>query len=159
MINSYLEKEVEFSLGQHVNRNAHPYYNKMYQVVGMTNVTANLTVFLPNMTAINLRCVSQSFHTGNHQICDDDVRNIWERFVSLMSKTLISHIFSGRTFFLQFSMTCRNLCERLYSKIIVGKRHYESGKRYCTRCEVYFYRDNKFCLSCVMALRLSPIDR
>jgi hypothetical protein len=32
----------------------------MHQEVGVTNMTANLTVFLPNMTAIVSRCVSQS---------------------------------------------------------------------------------------------------
>src|SRR5947209_2410023 len=36
-----------------------------------------------------------------------------------------SHIFNGPTFFLQFNMVCRNLCQRLYSKIIFGKSHYE----------------------------------
>ena len=100
-------------------------------------------------------------HTGNHQICNDDVRNIWERFVNLMSTDSLSFpiFFSVPTFFLQIPMTCRNLCERLYSKYIVGKSHYEGGKKYCRRCEVYFYHDNKFCLSCGMALRLSPIVR
>src|SRR5437660_7932783 len=29
-------------------------------------------------------------HTGNHQICNDDVRNIWERFVNLMSTDSLS---------------------------------------------------------------------
>jgi len=38
-------------------------------------------------------------HTGNHQACIDDVRNIWEIFVSLMSTdSLISHVFSSPTF-------------------------------------------------------------
>src|SRR5262249_46405849 len=36
-------------------------------------------------------------------------------------------------------MVCRNLCERLYSKIIVGKSPYEGGKRYCRRCDVYLF--------------------
>jgi hypothetical protein len=34
MINSYLEIEIEFSLGQQVNRNDHAYHNKMHQGVG-----------------------------------------------------------------------------------------------------------------------------
>jgi hypothetical protein len=34
-------------------------------------------------------------------------------------------------------MVCRNLCERLYSKIIVGES-YGAGKKYCRRCVVYF---------------------
>ena len=38
-------------------------------------------------------------HTGNHQACNDDVSNIWEIFVSLMSTdSLISHVFSSPTF-------------------------------------------------------------
>src|SRR6266567_1969130 len=91
-------------------------------------------------------------HTGNHQICNDDVRNIWERFVNLMSTDSLSFpiFFSVPTFFLQIPMTCRNLCERLYSKYIVGKSHYEGGKKYCRRCEVYFYHDSKFCPCCGM---------
>jgi hypothetical protein len=60
MINKYFEIEIEFPLGQQVNRNDHAYYNKMHQEVGVTNMTANLTVFLPNMTASISRCVSQS---------------------------------------------------------------------------------------------------
>jgi hypothetical protein len=39
------------------------------------------------------------------------------------------------------SMTCRNLYERLDSKIIVGKSKYEDGKKYCRRCEVYFLHE------------------
>jgi len=45
MINSYFEIEIEFSLGQQVNRNDQAFYNKMYQGVGVANVTANSTVF------------------------------------------------------------------------------------------------------------------
>src|ERR1700716_4127453 len=53
------------------------------------------------------------------------------------------------------SVVCRNLCERLYSKIIFGKSHYEGGKKYCRRCEVYFFHDGSFCPCCGMALRTS----
>ena len=56
-------------------------------------------------------------------------------------------------------MVCRNLCERLYSKIIVGKSHYEGGKKYCRRCEVYYYHDGLFCACCGMALRMSPTNK
>jgi hypothetical protein len=38
-------------------------------------------------------------------------------------------------------MACRNLCERLYSKIVFGKSHYEGGKKYCRRCEVAYAFD------------------
>jgi len=47
-------------------------------------------------------------------------------------------------------MTCRNLCERLYSKIIVGKSKYQGGKKFCRRCEVYFLHDGLFCPCCGM---------
>jgi hypothetical protein len=60
---------------------------------------------------------------------------------------------------LQFSMVCRNLCERLYSKIIFGKSHYEGGKKRCRRCEVYYCHDGMFCPCCGMALRMSPTNK
>jgi len=56
-------------------------------------------------------------------------------------------------------MVCRNLCERLYSKIIVGKSHYEGGKKYCRRCEIYFSYDGVFWPCCGMALRMSPTSK
>jgi hypothetical protein len=57
------------------------------------------------------------------------------------------------------SMACRNLCERLDSKIIVGKSIYEEGKKYCRRCEVYFLHDGLFCPCCGMRLRVSPVNK
>ncbi|MFZ0897363.1 MAG: hypothetical protein WAZ77_22900 [Candidatus Nitrosopolaris sp.] len=27
----------------------------------------------------------------------------------------------------------------MYSKIVFGKSHYEGGKKYCRRCEVYYH--------------------
>jgi hypothetical protein len=56
-------------------------------------------------------------------------------------------------------MACRNLCEKLYSKIIVGESHYGSGKKYCRRCEVYFFGHGTFCPCCGMALRASPTSK
>jgi uncharacterized Zn finger protein (UPF0148 family) len=47
----------------------------------------------------------------------------------------------------------------LYSKIIFGKSHYENGKKYCRRCEVYYYHDGVFCPCCGIALRTSPTNR
>ena len=70
-----------------------------------------------------------------------------------------SHIFNGPTFFLQFNMVCRNLCQRIYSKIIFGKSHYQGGKKYCRRCEIYFYHYGVFCPCCGMALRMSPTSK
>jgi|SRR5690242_9951684 hypothetical protein len=54
-------------------------------------------------------------------------------------------------------MACRNLCEKLYSKIIFGKSRYEDGKKYCRRCEVY--HEGIFCTCCGMALRMSPTSK
>ena len=51
-------------------------------------------------------------------------------------------------------MACRNPCERLDSKIIVGKSIYEEGKKYCRRCEVYFLHDGSFCPCCDIRLLL-----
>ena len=70
-----------------------------------------------------------------------------------------SHIFSSPVFSLQFTMVCRNLCGRLYSKIIFGRSHYEGGKKYCRRCEIYCCHDGVFCPCCGMALRMSPTNR
>ncbi len=56
-------------------------------------------------------------------------------------------------------MVCRNLCERLYSRITVGKAHYGNGNKYCRRCEVYFFHDGIFCPCCGMALRSSPTSK
>jgi hypothetical protein len=56
-------------------------------------------------------------------------------------------------------MVCRNLCERLYSKIIFGKSRYEGGKKYRRRCEVYYRHDGVFCTCCGMALRTSPTSK
>jgi rRNA maturation endonuclease Nob1 len=56
-------------------------------------------------------------------------------------------------------MTCRNLCERLDTKIIVGKSIYEEGKKYCRRCEVYFLHDGSFCPCCGIRLRVSPVNK
>src|SRR6266704_6578049 len=60
---------------------------------------------------------------------------------------------------IQFPMACRNLCERLYSKIVFGKSHYEGGKKYCRRCEIYFSYDDVFCPCCGMTLRMSPTSK
>jgi hypothetical protein len=56
-------------------------------------------------------------------------------------------------------MVCRNLCERLYSRITVGKAHYGNGNKYCRRCEVYFFHNGIFCPCCGMALRSSPTSK
>jgi len=84
---------------------------------------------------------------------------ICPRLETLPLSVSSSHIFSGPTFSLQFSMVCRNLCERLYSKIIFGKSHYEGGKKYCRRCDVYYYHSGVFCPCCGMALRTSPTSK
>ena len=57
-----------------------------------------------------------------------------------------SHIFSSPNFSLQFTMACRNLCDRLHSKMIFGKSQYERGKKSCRRCEVYYCDDGVFLL-------------
>jgi hypothetical protein len=40
-----------------------------------------------------------------------------------------------------------------FTRIIFGRSHYEGGKKYCRRCEVYIYHDGMFCPCCGMALR------
>jgi hypothetical protein len=55
-------------------------------------------------------------------------------------------------------MVCRNICEKIYSKIVVGESHYSVGKRYCRRCECYFVTEKKFCPCCGMQLRITPSE-
>jgi hypothetical protein len=56
-------------------------------------------------------------------------------------------------------MVCRNICEKIYSKIVVGESHYFVGKKYCRRCECYFITKSIFCQCCGMQLRGSPAER
>jgi uncharacterized Zn finger protein (UPF0148 family) len=56
-------------------------------------------------------------------------------------------------------MVCRNICERLYSKIQVGEPSYFVGKKYCRRCEIYLYYDGVFCPCCGMQLRTTPTNK
>jgi hypothetical protein len=56
-------------------------------------------------------------------------------------------------------MVCRNICERTYSKIVVGESHYSVGKKYCRRCECYFITQKIFCQCCGMQLRTTPAER
>lgn len=55
-------------------------------------------------------------------------------------------------------MVCRNICEKIYSKIIVGESHYLAGKKYCRRCEYYFVTEKRFCQCCGMQLRITPSE-
>ena len=63
------------------------------------------------------------------------------------------------TFSLFVPMVCRNICERIYSKIVVGESHYFIGKKYCRRCECYFITNKVFCQCCGMQLRATPTER
>jgi rRNA maturation endonuclease Nob1 len=56
-------------------------------------------------------------------------------------------------------MVCRNICERIYSKIHVGESNYCIGKKYCRRCEIYLYHDGIFCPCCGMQLRTTPTNK
>ena len=56
-------------------------------------------------------------------------------------------------------MACRNICDRLYSKIVFGISNYSLGQKYCRKCEVNMYNDNAFCPCCGMQLRLTPSSR
>jgi hypothetical protein len=56
-------------------------------------------------------------------------------------------------------MVCRNICYRLYSKVVFGISNYSLGQKYCRRCEVYMYNDSMFCPCCGMQLRLTPSSR
>src|SRR5919206_5387589 len=68
-------------------------------------------------------------------------------------------LISLATFPLFVPMVCRNICERIYSKIVVGESHYLVGKKYCRRCECYFITTKIFCQCCGMQLRTTPAER
>src|ERR671911_588237 len=68
-------------------------------------------------------------------------------------------LISSATFPLFVPMVCRNICERIYSKIVVGESHYLVGKKYCRRCECYFITKKVFCQCCGMQLRVTPTER
>jgi hypothetical protein len=55
-----------------------------------------------------------------------------------------------------FSMVCRNICEKIYSKMVLGQSHYLAGKKFCRRCECYLITEKVFCPCCGMQLRTSP---
>src|ERR687898_2583090 len=77
-----------------------------------------------------------------------------------LSLTLcISLFITLATFLLFVPMVCRNICERIYSKMVVGESHYLVGKKYCRRCECYFITKNIFCQCCGMQLRVTPAER
>ena len=44
-------------------------------------------------------------------------------------------------------------------KLFLSKWHYEGGKKYCRRGEVYYCHDGMFCPCCGMALRTSPTSK
>jgi hypothetical protein len=43
--------------------------------------------------------------------------------------------------------------------MVVGQSHYSVGKKYCRRCEYYFFTQKLFCECCGMQLRASPAGR
>src|ERR671923_902392 len=63
------------------------------------------------------------------------------------------------TFPLFVGMVCRNICERIYSKIVVGQSHYFVGKKYCRRYKCYSITNKVFCQCCGMQLRATPIEK
>src|SRR5919204_6793269 len=56
-------------------------------------------------------------------------------------------------------LVCKNICERLDSKMQVGKSNYLVGKKYCRKCEVYLYHDGVFCPCCKSQLRTTPHNK
>ena len=73
--------------------------------------------------------------------------------------TLIAITYNASNFPLLVPVVCHNICERIYSKIVVGESHYFVGKKYCRRCECYFITKKVFCQCCGMQLRGSPTER
>jgi hypothetical protein len=44
-------------------------------------------------------------------------------------------------------------------KLFFGESHYQGGKKYCRRCEIYLVHDGTLCPCCGMALRATPTAR
>ena len=57
----------------------------------------------------------------------DLTRNKFKTIIDLSSLQVAT------SYFLKLLMVCRNLCERLYSKIVFGRSQYRDGNRYCRR--------------------------
>lgn len=57
-------------------------------------------------------------------------------------------------------MTCKNICVRLADSRgrLRVPSPYQSGLRYCRRCEVYMKCDNSHCPCCGLHLRFTPVD-
>ncbi len=89
-------------------------------------------------------------HVSNYINC---IRYTPSRFVDPL---LLMTSFSPK--FVPF-MVCRNICEKLYSKVVFGISNYSLGQKYCRRCEVYMYNDSMFCPCCGMQLRLTPSSK
>src|SRR5207248_9018290 len=51
-------------------------------------------------------------------------------------------------------MVCRNICERLGCKPSFDYNQYIDGKKYCRRCETYFYHNGLFCPCCAFTTPL-----
>src|SRR6476646_5381905 len=51
-------------------------------------------------------------------------------------------------------MVCRNICEMFGCKPSFEHDQYILGKKYCKRCEMYYYK-GMFCPCCGMQLRLT----
>ena len=56
-------------------------------------------------------------------------------------------------------LVCKNICERICSKIFVTERGYFAGKKYCRRCEIYLYHKGVFCPCCGLQLRTTPSNK
>ena len=61
--------------------------------------------------------------------------------------------------FVPRKMVCRNICDRLECKPSFEYDQYIVGKKYCRRCEVYFYHSGLFCPCCGMQLRRTPASK
>ena len=57
-------------------------------------------------------------------------------------------------------MVCRNVCERIYSKIVVGQSHILLVRNIVEDASVtYFITTKIFCQCCGMQLRTTPAER
>jgi hypothetical protein len=103
---------------------------------------------------VELVHLSQFFQLTNE--LDYSLIRRWNKHTSPPSPSLYPLLITLITFELA-SMVCRNMCEKISSKIVVGESHYSLGKKYCRRCDCYFLTPKAFCECCGLQLRATPV--
>jgi hypothetical protein len=57
---------------------------------------------------------------------------------------------------IQMTNGCKNICQRIKSKLSSGTLRYANGHKYCSICEVYMKTEELRCICCKARLRGNP---